>query len=75
VREFLAAIQDEDLDRVVEFVLGDGTKQALSVGQMMHHAAVHSVHHRGQIALLLRSLGYVPHDFDIFFYYRRVKHS
>ena len=75
VREFLAAIRDEDLERVVEFVIGDGPKQALSVGQMMHHAAVHSVHHRGQIALLLRSLGYVPHDFDILFYYSRVRHS
>ena len=27
------------------------------------------VHHRGQVALLLRSLGYVPGNFDILFYY------
>jgi DinB family len=71
VREFLAAIRDEDLERVVEFAIGDGPKQALSIGQMMHHAAIHSVHHRGQLALLLRSLGYVPGNFDIVFYYGR----
>ena len=69
VREFLTAIRDEDLNRVVEFVIGDGPKQSLSVGQMLHHAAVHGIHHRGQIALLLRSLGYAPGNFDICFYY------
>ena len=75
VRQFLAALRDEDLDRVVEFVIADGPKQALTVGQMMHHAAVHGVHHRGQIALLLRSLGYVPGNFDICFYYSQVRPS
>ena len=75
LRQFLAALRDDDLDRVVEFVIADGPKQSLSVGQMMHHAAVHGVHHRGQIALLLRSLGYVPGNFDICFYYNEVRHS
>jgi uncharacterized damage-inducible protein DinB len=27
------------------------------------------VHHRGQVALLLRLLGYPPGNFDILFYY------
>ena len=35
------------------------------------HAAIHGVHHRGQVALLLRSLGAIPGDFDMFFYYAR----
>jgi uncharacterized damage-inducible protein DinB len=35
----------------------------------MHHAAIHGVHHRGQVALLLRALGHVPGNFDILFYY------
>jgi uncharacterized damage-inducible protein DinB len=71
MREFLAAIREEDLDRVVEFAMGDGPKQTISVAQMMHHAAVHGVHHRGQIALLLRLLGYAPGDVDLLFYYTR----
>jgi uncharacterized damage-inducible protein DinB len=34
----------------------------------MHHAAVHAVHHRGQVALLLRTLGYEPGNFDLLLY-------
>ena len=69
LRPFLASLQDEDLHRSVEFTLGDGQKMALSVGEMLHHAAIHGVHHRGQVAVLLRSLGYAPGDFDMLFYY------
>ena len=35
----------------------------------MQHAANHGVHHRGQVALLLRLLGYTPGNVDIIFYY------
>ena len=71
VREFLKALRDEDLSRVVEFSIGAGPKQAMPLGELMHHAAIHGVHHRGQVALLLRSLGYVPGNFDILIYYGR----
>ena len=71
LREFLAALRDEDLEKTVEFAIGDGPLYSMKLGQMLHHAAVHGVHHRGQVALLLRSLGYVPGDFDILFYYQR----
>lgn len=71
VREFLAALKDEDLDRVVEFAIGDGPKQATRLGDLMHHAMNHGVHHRSQVALLLRLLGYTPGNFDILFYYAR----
>ena len=71
VREFRATLRDEDLGRIVEFAIGGGPKQAMPVGALMHHAAIHGVHHRGQVALLLRSLGYSPGNFDILFYYAR----
>jgi uncharacterized damage-inducible protein DinB len=34
----------------------------------MQHAANHGVHHRGQVALLLRSIGYAPGNVDMLFY-------
>jgi uncharacterized damage-inducible protein DinB len=69
MRTFLAALRDEDLDRIVEFTLGPTGKRAMPVGELLHHAANHAVHHRGQVALLLRALGHAPGNFDVLFYY------
>jgi uncharacterized damage-inducible protein DinB len=71
LREFLANLRDEDLDRLITFAIGAGPKQAMPLGELLHHAAIHGVHHRGQVALLLRSLGYVPGNFDILYYYEQ----
>ena len=71
VRSFLANLKDEDLHRRVEFSFRGGPKFSLGIGELMHHAAVHGIHHRGQVALLLKALGHVPGNFDILFYYCR----
>jgi len=63
MRGFLSGLTDDDMARVVEFTLG-GTTQALPLGDLLQHAAVHAAHHRGQVALLLRALGHVPGNFD-----------
>jgi uncharacterized damage-inducible protein DinB len=47
-REFFGTLKDEDLDRVVEFTLGDGPSRAVPLGLLLHHAALHGVHHRGR---------------------------
>lgn len=71
VADFLSGKRDEDLDRAVEWAIGGGPKHTHRVGDLLHHAVVHGVHHRGQVALLLRVLGYTPGNFDILFYYER----
>lgn len=71
VRRFLTTLTDSDLDRMVEFSFGQGPKYAMRVGDLMHHAAIHNVHHRGQLSLLLRALGHAPGNADILFYYGR----
>jgi uncharacterized damage-inducible protein DinB len=68
MRAFLAGLTDEDLSRDIAFTIGEGPKQVLPLGDLLHHAAVHAAHHRGQVTLLLRSLGHAPIDFDWLLY-------
>ncbi len=68
VREFLLKLTDYDLDRTVEFTNPRGEKRSMALGALKQHAASHGVHHRGQVALLLRSLGYTPVNVDLLFY-------
>jgi uncharacterized damage-inducible protein DinB len=69
VRTFLATLQNEDLARHVEYSLEPPQKLSSRLGDLMHHAANHGVHHRGQVSLLLRTLGHEPGEIDIFYYY------
>jgi len=68
VRSFLSKLNDADLTRLVEFALPGHEKRAMPLGSLMQHGAVHGVHHRGQVALLLRCLGHDPGNFDLFIY-------
>jgi uncharacterized damage-inducible protein DinB len=68
MRTFLAGLTDDDLARNVEFSLGGGPAHSLPLGRLLQHAVVHAVHHRGQVSLLLRALGYVPGNFDLVIY-------
>jgi uncharacterized damage-inducible protein DinB len=68
-REFIGGLRDDDLNRIVEFSIPQvSLKGAMPVGELLQHAATHGVHHRGQVALLLRALGRVPGNFDLLFY-------
>jgi uncharacterized damage-inducible protein DinB len=69
MREFLSSLKGDDLSRTVEFTIGGSEPRSMALGELMHHGAVHGVHHRGQVALLLRMLGYVPGNFDMLIYY------
>ena len=64
IRAFLAGLEDADLARPITFALGAGPSQTMALGDLLLHAAIHAVHHRGQVALLLREIGFVPGNFD-----------
>lgn len=67
-REFLSKLKNEDLARTVEFTNPRGEKRSMVLGELLQHGANHGVHHRGQVALLLRLLGRTPGNIDLLFY-------
>ena len=71
VREFLTTLRDEDLARRLEYSFGPNDNHSGTIADMLQHAANHAVHHRGQVALLLRMQGHTPGDFDLLFYDRK----
>lgn len=73
VHDFLSTLRDADLERVVEFTVARGLSHSMPVWQLLHHAAIHGVHHRGQIAVLLRTLGHAPGNVDILIYYAELE--
>ena len=68
VRGFLGELQDQDLDQLVPFTIPRGEPRVMPIGELLQHAANHGAHHRGQVALLIRILGYVPGNVDMLIY-------
>jgi uncharacterized damage-inducible protein DinB len=70
LRGFLATLSDADLARPIEYTLPQlSATGVLTIGEMLHHAVNHNIHHRAQVALLMRQLGVTPGNVDIMFYY------
>jgi uncharacterized damage-inducible protein DinB len=70
MRAFLATLTDAALADRLPFTIPQlSLTSVMARGEMLHHAAIHNIHHRGQLMVLLRELGQPPGDVDILFYY------
>jgi uncharacterized damage-inducible protein DinB len=69
MRAFLSTLSDADISRPIQVTLPGQPACVMALGELLHHGANHGVHHRGQVALLLRQLGKTPGNFDLLFYY------
>jgi uncharacterized damage-inducible protein DinB len=65
MRAFLARLTEDQLSREMEFAFGSGPTHSIPMYGLLEHAAIHAAHHRGQVSLLMRMLGFTPGNYDL----------
>lgn len=55
--QFLNALSEDDLSRVIEYRNTKGEQWAYPLAPILQHVVNHSTYHRGQVTTLLRQLG------------------
>jgi uncharacterized damage-inducible protein DinB len=69
-RTFLAGLQESDLDHEVMTTL-TGQPHQFAIWQILTQAMYHSIHHRGELSILLTQLGHPLPDMDIIVYFMK----
>jgi uncharacterized damage-inducible protein DinB len=64
----LADLDDESVDRALTFTSLEGAVHRHTIRDMLLQSVTHSTYHRGQAALLLRSVGATPVETDFVVY-------
>ena len=67
---FLRNLDLAGLDAIVSYRNFSGIDFALPLWQMMRHQVNHSTYHRGQVATMLKQLGYKPLSSDLILMYQ-----
>jgi uncharacterized damage-inducible protein DinB len=68
--EYLAGLDDEALDRELEYRALDGSRFRSRVGDIFAQLFGHSWYHRGQVAMLIRAAGGEPAITDLIYWSR-----
>lgn len=68
--EYLSRLTDEDIARIFEYRSYEGDRYRNTVDDILTQLFGHSWYHRGQIAMLLRSIGAEPAVTDLVFWTR-----
>ena len=67
---FISALTQEDIDRVVEYKTMKFGVYSNPLWQSLQHVVNHGTYHRGQITTMLRQLGAQPILTDLMHFYR-----
>jgi len=67
---FASGLSQADLDRILEYKTFNFGVYKNPLWQSMQHLANHGTYHRGQVATMLRQLGYRPILTDLMHFYR-----
>ena len=71
LRAHLAPLTDDQLQRVIEYRLLNGTEASSPTWQMVQHVVNHASYHRGQVTTMLRQAGaQPPKSMDMIAFYR-----
>lgn len=62
---FVAALTDADLARDAAITYSSGSTFSFPLSKGFLHMILHDTHHRGQVMLLARQLGYEPPEIDL----------
>lgn len=63
--QFVAPLTDADLARDAVITYSSGATFSFSLAKGFLHIITHDTHHRGQVMLLARQLGYEPPEIDL----------
>ena len=70
VRDFLAALQHDDLDAPLTYTTLRGQPESMPLAATLLQVINHGTQHRSEVALLLTDAGYSPGDLDFHVYLR-----
>lgn len=71
IRSFVGALDDQGIDRTIQYKLLSGADGSSPIWQMVQHVVNHASYHRGQITTMLRQLGAQPaKSMDMIAFYR-----
>jgi uncharacterized damage-inducible protein DinB len=73
VRALLDGLDEDGIQRVIEYKLINGQPGASVFWQMLQHVVNHASYHRGQVTTMLRQLGATPpKSMDLIAFYREL---
>ncbi|MEP6921580.1 MAG: DinB family protein [bacterium] len=71
--KYLTSLDDNDISRVVEYQSYEGQRFRNTIDDILTQLFGHSLYHRGQIAMIIRSIGAEPAVTDFVFWARETE--